>query len=187
METFIQFAYTGKITLTEINVHTLITDADYFDVIDIKDKCVEFLESSIHSWDVFKIYSLAEKLNCVSLKGKCDEFIGSYFQEVSESDDYCKLSFDSLKTILSRDNVRVDSQEKVFTAVIKWITYDLEDRKNYLPDLLQFVRFADFTADYLTNFFFDGEMAVITKHHKYLFSPLFLHIIIYSMITHVQS
>lgn len=165
MEAFINFAYTGQITLTEDNAQSLIRDADYLGLNDVKDACAHFLKSHVHFWNVIEVNYLAELLNCTSLEKTCIQFINTYFQEVSQTDGYLELDFNLLEHTLARKNIHVDSQKNLFDALVRWITHDVEGRKIHLQDLLKFVKFSDLNRDYLTNYFFQEAMAIVTDRH----------------------
>ena len=55
---------------------------------------------------------------------------------------------------------KVPSEEIVFEAVMMWIKYNTEDRKEYLPSLLENVRLALLTPLYLTDII-DNEVSII--------------------------
>ena len=54
---------------------------------------------------------------------------------------------------------KVPSEEDVFEAVMVWIKYNIEDRKEYLPSLLEHVRLSLLTPQYLTDVI-DNEVSV---------------------------
>lgn len=166
MAAFIDFAYTGQITLTEDNVQSLIRDADYLGLNDVKDECANFLETCIHFWNVIEIHYLAELLNCTSLQKKCIEFLNNYFLEVSLTDGYLELGFNLLSHTLSSNRARIDSNKNLFDAIMRWIAHDITERKIHLQDLLKSVDFSNLSNDYLTNYFFEGSMAAVTDQHQ---------------------
>lgn len=165
METFIEFAYTGEIKLNEKNVQTLLEDADYIGLVDVKNECEKFLESCINCHNIFEIDCLADKLSCTSLKESCYQFIRKNFQAMTKTDEYLNIDFIILKNILTNNRFRIDYQEKIFEAVMRWIIFDISQRRGYLKDLLQLVKLAHLNTDYLVNFFFKGEMVAVTNQN----------------------
>lgn len=159
MEALISFTYTGQITLAEANVQSLAKDADYMGVVDIKDKCIEFLASRIYPSNVFQIHELAVSLSCASLKERCYQFMRNCFKNISHTEEYLNLDFIFLKDIMSNNKLRDHSQEKAYNAVMKWIIHDLCQRRAHLEDLLKLIRLSDLTADHLVKLFFKEEMA----------------------------
>ena len=60
---------------------------------------------------------------------------------VAESDDFQELDFLFVKKILSSNELNVDSELEIFSAVKLWVMHNVKDRSKYSTDLLSTVRF----------------------------------------------
>lgn len=166
MEALIDFAYTGVIIISEENVQALAKDADYLGLDDVKEECVNFLSSCIECDNFFEINRLAETLNSTSLAKICDKFMRDNFDDILQTNECLNLHFTHLRDLLSGNNLKLLSQEKVFNAVMRWMMHDINERKNLLGDLLSLVKLADLSADYIITYLRKGEMAVIVDQQK---------------------
>ena len=59
-----------------------------------------------------------------------------FVQAVAESEEFMGISFEHMSELISRDELNIDTEEIVFTAVMRWIKYDVLTRSVYLPKLL---------------------------------------------------
>lgn len=64
-----------------------------------------------------------------------------YFMDISMSDVFLELDVQSLTSLLSDDKIHVYSEKDVFHAVMRWVKYDIENRRKSLGTLLACVRF----------------------------------------------
>ena len=62
------------------------------------------------------------------------------FTEVVRNQEFCLLSAEDLKVLLSSDDICVSSEVLVFEALITWTSYKEEERKQDLMKLLPYVR-----------------------------------------------
>ncbi|XP_015600929.1 kelch-like protein 18 [Cephus cinctus] len=150
-EALINFAYSGRITLTNNNVQSIMVGAAFFQLLKVKDACADFLKRRFHPQNALGIRRFADTLSCAPLMVDADKYIQQYFHEVALADEFFSLTYLELKELVSRDELHVVSEEKVFEAVMRWIKYDSESRVIYLPELLSLVRLPLLTPHYLAD------------------------------------
>ncbi|XP_016840625.1 kelch-like protein 17 [Nasonia vitripennis] len=158
VELFIKYAYTGQITLTEENAQCVMIDSDYLGLSEVKNKCAKFLEYCLDLQNVFEIYNLAELLDCTELQEKATKFIVQHFHEVSKTEQYSNVTSTFLINILSNEDMYFYSQEKVFEAVLRWIKYDVDNRKINLQDLIALIRFSSLSDEYVVHNVMEDEL-----------------------------
>jgi hypothetical protein len=62
------------------------------------------------------------------------------FEAVSQTVGFKELDLAVVAELMRRDDIRVGREEDVLDRILDWVRYDLSSRKDYLPQLLTFVR-----------------------------------------------
>uniref|UniRef100_A0A915Q811 BTB domain-containing protein n=1 Tax=Setaria digitata TaxID=48799 RepID=A0A915Q811_9BILA len=140
LEQLISFSYTGSVRITAANVQSMMHAANFLQLTGIVDECSKFLKCRLHAQNVLGIRSFAMALGCVSL----------VLSTVSQGEEYLALSVDDVVTILSRDELFVESEEQMFDACMRWVQHDPE-RKQYLPRVLTCVRMPLLKPHFITD------------------------------------
>lgn len=86
------------------------------------------------------IRAFADTHSCRELLRIADKFTQHNFQEVMESEEFLLLPVSQLVDIISSDELNVRTEEQVFNAVMSWVKYNVSDRRQHLPQVLQHVR-----------------------------------------------
>jgi len=58
-----------------------------------------------------------------------------HVNQVMESEEFMLLPINQLKEIISSDELNVRSEEQVFSAVMGWVKYNIQDRRTHLPSV----------------------------------------------------
>ena len=95
------------------------------------------------------IRAFADTHSCRELLQIADKYMQRNFVEVVESDEFLLLPLNELNQIISHDELNVRCEEEVYKAVMNWIRYNVDERKEYLSQLLQHVRFPLMDIKYL--------------------------------------
>ncbi|XP_043911358.1 kelch-like protein 10 [Protopterus annectens] len=152
MQLIIEYAYTRTVPVTVDNVEELLVAADRFDVLGIVTACCDFLESQLCLENCIGIKKFADCYYCPELTQKASLFILHNFEEMTKvSIEFLQLSALEFEEIIENDELNVKKEEVVFEAIIKWISYDPQDRKKCLPILLTKVRLSQMNANYFMN------------------------------------
>lgn len=171
MEDLVNFAYTGKVEITMVNVQSLLFGASYLNLKSVKEACCSFLVDHLHPKNVVGMRAFGDLHDCHDLVDSANKFIANNFAEVVSHDEFLRLSSSEVIALISRDDLYISSEEVVFSAVIKWTTTVPredpeieangsctieEDRKSFLPSLLALVRLPLLTPAFLAD--------VVAKH-----------------------
>ncbi|RXM31857.1 Kelch-like protein 20, partial [Acipenser ruthenus] len=140
MELLIDFAYTSQVTVEEGNVQTLLPAACLLQLAEIQEACCEFLKRQLDPSNCLGIRAFADTHSCRELLRIADKFTQHNFQEVMESEEFMLLPSNQLIDIISSDELNVRSEEQVFSAVMAWVKYSIQERRPQLPQVLQHVR-----------------------------------------------
>ncbi|BES98887.1 BACK [Nesidiocoris tenuis] len=151
LEALVNFAYSGRITITTNNVQCMMVGASFLQLPRVRNACADFLKKRFHPHNVLGIRQFADTLACSSLVESADKYIQQYFHEVSLSDDYMSLTTLELVDIVKRDELHVISEEQVFEAIMRWVKKDPNSRNVELPRLLALVRLPLLPPHYLVD------------------------------------
>ena len=169
MDVLIAFAYTGKITLTEDNVESLIIVADYLQLNDIKQECGKFLTSILRVENVYKTYQFADAVNCSSLKEESHKFIcWNIHHLVHKTKDFLDFKFNLLRDVLIENDLRyaIFSPSELIEIIIQWLTHNINDRKMHLPELIRCVKLSAFTFTDLHNYSHKNEVVAKSSERE---------------------
>ncbi|XP_060874118.1 ring canal kelch homolog isoform X2 [Metopolophium dirhodum] len=140
LQLLIDFIYTGKIMVTEQNVMVLLPAAIFFQLDYVKGVCVEFLQKQLNTSNCLDIKEFAEFYNCMELLSSSTEYIKKHFLKIVEADEFLSLSSEEVINLISRTDINVPFEEKIFECVINWVKHELDCRQDSLPKLMEHVR-----------------------------------------------
>lgn len=72
--------------------------------------------------------------------------------QVCEKDEFCCLLKDQLVQILFSEDLRIEDEFQVFSATMRWLMYELSNRKKHLVQILEPVRFPLLCPQRLLNY-----------------------------------
>ncbi|XP_050443161.1 kelch-like protein 5 [Adelges cooleyi] len=127
----------------------------------------------------------------------CLEHFNTILENESQVIELYELNFEDIFKLISNDHLVVESEEKIFDFIIKWIKYDLEERSKYLSNLLNYLRLPlisrkafkcirdepllrsqrDCLMDIMENYLsvdVDENITKATKRTPYLYKPNFI-------------
>ncbi|RWS10322.1 Ring canal kelch-like protein [Dinothrombium tinctorium] len=144
LEAIVKWCYSGTVDTNEDNVQQLLAGAKMLDCVDIVVTCSDFIKSQLHPENALGIYAFAEMLGCADLQNFSLNYIHNNFIQISSSsDEFLQLPTKRLIDIISSDFIDTGEvgEQVILSAVISWINYDLDTRKQHLPSLIEHVRF----------------------------------------------
>ena len=133
METLVDFCYNSYIVVEESNVQTLLPAACLLQLQEIQDVCCEFLKRQLDPSNCLGIRAFADTHACRDLLKKADAFTQHHFQDVVDHEEFLLLPLNQLMEISSSDELNVRSEEQVYQAVMSWVKYNIGERRQHLP------------------------------------------------------
>ncbi|XP_028398335.1 kelch-like protein 12 [Dendronephthya gigantea] len=159
MEILLDFIYTETVKVSVENVQALLPAACLLQLNGAKRACSAFLESQLDPANCLGVKNFAETHHCESLRQAAEKFIHKHFVDLIKCEEFLQLECNDIKELIQNDNITIPSEEVVYEAVMMWIKHNTEDRKEYLPSLLENVRLPLLTPRYLTDVI-DDEVLV---------------------------
>lgn len=143
MKRILEYIYSGQLEITLDSALDYLRTGHMLDYPNIVDACSELLSQSLHPNNCLGIKEFASLYKCSALEAAAYNYILDNFNSVVEvSDELAKIPVSSLIDYLSADNANICNETVMWKAVCEWIHADIENRKQYLYELLLCVRLA---------------------------------------------
>lgn len=140
MKRIIDYVYTGNLEITTENAQELLSAGSLFEFPAIVAACCDFLKQQLHISNCLGIEEFAMIHSCKKLQDEAHKFVLENFSSVVEGDEFLHLSLNRLKDYIASDWIEVQVEDTVYEAVMKWINYDIDERRSDLLELLEEVR-----------------------------------------------
>lgn len=176
-ELFLDYIYSGIITLTDANVYNLLQLSSYFLILKLKDYCGQFLEKFTNLDNCITIRELAEKYELNQLNNSCLKMIRENIYSLVESEQFMQLTRKKVQIFITHPDTGCAnlSFKQILTAISSWIHYDLKPRCLDLVKLLEIINWED-------NFLNNDAFEVIDSHVLYQESKLALYIFLRTLV-----
>ncbi|XP_072248678.1 kelch repeat and BTB domain-containing protein 3 [Leuresthes tenuis] len=140
VSSFLDFAYSGEILITDGNVDMLFQLASFLQVSVLSRACSDFLIGTMDLCNCLSLFSLAEAYGSASLLHSANEFVVQNFSELSKTQDFLDMQVNVLEACLRSDDLNVPSEEAVMMSLLRWIRHNLPERQKLLSGLLSLTR-----------------------------------------------
>lgn len=147
LKLLIDSCYSGKIQLTNHNVDKVLAAASHLRFVNVVEACVKFLKTVLSPRTALGIHRLAERHGLMDLSGVAVRKISKHFDEISQGDEFRKMSCAQLTVILSNDGIKTGSAMEVFEAIMQWMEFDKDNRNDFLLELLGSVRVSSLSSE----------------------------------------
>ncbi|KAL4084260.1 hypothetical protein QTP88_028085 [Uroleucon formosanum] len=170
----VDYIYSGQIIITRENVQVLLPAANILQLDFVIGACAEFLKNLLDASNCFGIKAFAHSHNCPMLLSSSEEYIKKHYLEVANGEDFLSLFVEDVIKIISCNDLAVPFEEKVFESIIKWVRHDLEQRKDFLPELMEHIRLPLLASmpDILNGIIEDPLLKNSPKCKNYIFEAL---------------
>lgn len=149
IQSIVEFMYTSKIEISEDNVQSLLPASTIIQVELVRSECCKFLSAQLSPCNCLGIFIFADMHGCHQLTHSAKSFALTNFVEVSKTEEFLHLIPKRLMELIADDNLYCYDESQVYSAVMHWIRYDLENRKQHLHDLLSLVKLHLLSRDFL--------------------------------------
>jgi len=140
MELVVDYVYSGSASVSEDRVHKLLGAAQKLGLSPLREACISHLLKGLTPHNAVETRTAAEALQCSELADAAHNLIMEEFLDVAASPAFHALSHSEVAKLLASDDLLVESEEDVFGAVIRWVSFDEAARAPALLPLLATVR-----------------------------------------------
>ena len=149
MEDILEYLYTGHVYISERNAVDLLAMADYLIIPSLKVKSCEVISQSMSHTNCLLFYYVAMSYQCTELQERTRNFIFANFMSVTGTDDFLELSRKQVEEWISRDEIKVKSEEEVFQVIVKWMEERESGEHEEFFQLLRHVRLMHLPRNYV--------------------------------------
>ncbi|KAM7399388.1 hypothetical protein PAMP_018661 [Pampus punctatissimus] len=137
---FLDFAYSGEVLITDGNVDMLFQLASFLQVSVLSRACSDFLIGTMDLCNCLSLLSLAEAYGSTSLLQSANKFVVQNFNDLSKTQEFLEMQMNVLEACLKSDSLNVPREEDVVMSLLRWIRHDLPGRQKLLAELLSLTR-----------------------------------------------
>jgi len=87
----LEFLYSGKISLTLTNIVPMITAAEKFQILELKELCYTSFDQVVNEENIIQILLVADSYSEMTLKNLCKKYILGHYSEVVKTSDFKSL------------------------------------------------------------------------------------------------
>ena len=142
-ETFdvlLHFMYTGNVVLSPENAGDVLVAADMLNLTSVVKKCLTYLQSNLTVSNCLSIWTLAEMHSFNGLYFTTERFVQENFQELILSPCFYDIQFSFIFSLVISEDIRIDGEIQLLSVIIHWVSYNVQERVQYLNQLLNQVR-----------------------------------------------
>ncbi|EDO45629.1 predicted protein, partial [Nematostella vectensis] len=162
LESAIDYFYTAKLRLDCDNVEDILKVCVVLRLDGLVDHCEMFLRRNMTPSNCLGLQSLARLFCLDGLSEHANRFALWHFQSVYQEEEFNRVPYQQLKSLVQDDTLKVQSEEQVFQAVWKWLNHDFHGRSMFVADIMQYVRFPLMNLHFLS----DNELVKrLTREH----------------------
>ena len=151
LQTLLDFAYTGKVTINQGNVEGLMRTSSQLHFPTIQKVCSRYLRQQMDATNCLGICEFGESHGCPEVSSKAWSFLQENFEAVSQQEEFLQLSKERLAIYLSHDQLQVQEEQSLAEAVLRWVRHDPGPRAQFLPELLELAHLVSLPDQYLQN------------------------------------
>ncbi|CAF0881192.1 unnamed protein product [Didymodactylos carnosus] len=137
VQAILDYAYMRECFLTPSNVDKIIQAADKWQMNGLVHYCCEYLSQNLSPDNVFNVYKFTIIYPNERLQQVTYDYLMYNFIDITDiNKQFINLDVNELIKFISTDDLNARNEENVFNVVIKWIDHDVEQRKQYISQLI---------------------------------------------------
>lgn len=149
LQLIVDYFYTTELELNVYNVEEILRICVLLRLTNLVDNCETFLRRNMSPSNCIGLQFVADLFCLEDLSQHANRFALWHFANVYKEDEFKKMPYKQLKELVMDDSLKVQSEEVVYEAVWQWISHDMNERKAYVADIMQYVRFPLMNLQYL--------------------------------------
>lgn len=149
LQLIVDYFYTTELELNVYNVEEILRICVLLRLTNLVDNCETFLRRNMSPSNCIGLQFVADLFCLEDLSQHANRFALWHFANVYKEDEFKKMPYKQLKELVMDDSLKVQSEEMVYEAVWRWISHDMNERKAYVADIMQYVRFPLMNLQYL--------------------------------------
>ena len=140
VELLVNYSYSSKIYVDNTNVEGLLRTSHLLQFNNIVKCCCDFMQSQLHPTNCLGVGSIAQLNGCTELQDVAMNFAKKHFNKVGKTNEFFMAPLPQIIELLCSDTLNVPCEKDVFDIALSWVKYDLTNREQYFPQILQNIR-----------------------------------------------
>ena len=166
LKAIVDFVYSGKVGMTEANVQGMLSTASFLGLQNIVEACAKFMIQHLSSSDCLRMREFGRFFDLHNLLSAANKYAEQNFVLVWKEEDFLGLSVEDVEEFVSNDQITVDSEEDIYTAVTRWINHDKDNREIHVERLYNHVRFPVMDKDFVESVILHNDLIISNKSSK---------------------
>ncbi|MGH0124317.1 UNVERIFIED_CONTAM: hypothetical protein FKN15_032631 [Acipenser sinensis] len=150
LDTILDFAYTGKLTINQGNVEGLIRTSSQLQFATVRKVCSRYLQHQIDATNCLGILKFGEMHGCPEVVAKARGFLLENFEAVAQGEEFLLLEKEGLAACLEEERLQMREEKTRVEAALRWVRHNEDTRATHLPKLLGLVRLSLLSQEYIT-------------------------------------
>eukprot|EP00794_Sanderia_malayensis_P008164 gene8165-9037_t len=137
------FIYTGSVIVDMEKIQHLFVAANMLQLSSLKNVCSSYLQNKIDTSNCIGLYKFAEAYDCEELHKRTKLFLATNFIEIFQIDneEFLELDCKTLSQILSNENLKIESEQQILLAALRWLMNKTEFSSTEASSILNKIRF----------------------------------------------
>lgn len=149
LNSLLDFAYTGKLTINQGNVEALICTSSQLQFHTVRAVCGRYLQNQIDATNCLGILEFGEVHGCPEVVAKAWAFLLENFEAVQQNEEFLQVEKARLVAFLSNEGLKTRSEMARVEAVLAWVRHCEDSRLCHLPELLGLACLMFLPLDYI--------------------------------------
>ncbi len=175
LQFIVAFAYNDRAVISKERLQALLFGADLFQISVIIEACCESLMTQITPNNCLSFTALADLHHCKWFHDSCMDYTLKHYEDVICTEEFLSLPCEQLKQLISRDEIRVPSEETVYNSVLQWVYHNLESRKEMVASVMSYVRLPFVSTEFLSNHVEQEDLLLSEELCKYYIQEALLY------------
>ena len=147
----VEYMYTGEIAVKGENVINLLAAANYLQLDEVKEFCLEFLEGGLTPDNCLAIVTAANLYKNHPPLNEAYQYMSENLIEISQKDNFKELSKTGLISLIGKLNRNVVQDTSLFNIIVAWVKCNEDHRKLDFPALFQTLNLDKFSNNFLVD------------------------------------
>ena len=133
----LDYMYTGEIAVSEDIFMDLIEAANYLQLLELKQFCLNKVASLLKPENVIAWFKFAGMMDFKDILSQCSDMMCRRFHEVYQSKEFQALTYNEFSSYLGDIKDKSIDPDDVLSATLRWLSYDASTRSEMLEELIR--------------------------------------------------
>lgn len=147
----LKYMYTGKIEMDVSNSQDIMRAQELLQLVGFKANCLKFVTECINPKNCIWLHTLAKQYEYVEVAERAKAVMLRQLKEVMKTPEFLAMTEHELTEYLSDDQLEVQSENLVFSALKAWIQARFDERKGSFVNIVKCIRLPLCSGNFLYN------------------------------------